>query len=60
DPLWLSTLESIERDLVSDSLVHRYDPLHSPDVAALKEIDIAVNFMIDAAKEGPEEGQRES
>ncbi|MFC0100914.1 glycoside hydrolase family 15 protein [Micromonospora marina] len=31
DPLWLSTLESIERDLVSDSLVHRYDPLHSPD-----------------------------
>ncbi|MBQ1046587.1 MULTISPECIES: glycoside hydrolase family 15 protein [unclassified Micromonospora] len=31
DPLWLSTLESIERDLVSDSLVHRYDPVHSPD-----------------------------
>jgi GH15 family glucan-1,4-alpha-glucosidase len=31
DPLWLATLEAIERELVSDSLVHRYDPVHSPD-----------------------------
>ncbi|MCI4061982.1 glycoside hydrolase family 15 protein [Micromonospora sp. R77] len=31
DPLWLATLDAIERELVSDSLVHRYDPVHSPD-----------------------------
>ncbi|HEX4789065.1 MAG TPA: glycoside hydrolase family 15 protein, partial [Actinospica sp.] len=31
DPLWLSTLEAIEQDLVTDSLVHRYDPSASPD-----------------------------
>ncbi|MGC4784844.1 glycoside hydrolase family 15 protein [Micromonospora zamorensis] len=31
DPLWQSTLHAIERELVSDSLVHRYDPVHSPD-----------------------------
>ncbi|MGW3788486.1 glycoside hydrolase family 15 protein [Micromonospora chokoriensis] len=31
DPLWQSTLAAIERELVSDSLVHRYDPVHSPD-----------------------------
>jgi pentatricopeptide repeat protein len=31
DPLWLSTLEAIEMDLVTDSLVHRYDPEASPD-----------------------------
>ncbi|GAB3973709.1 glycoside hydrolase family 15 protein [Plantactinospora veratri] len=31
DPLWHSTLSAIERELISDSLVHRYDPVHSPD-----------------------------
>ncbi|MGW5721635.1 glycoside hydrolase family 15 protein [Amycolatopsis sp. NPDC003865] len=31
DPLWLSTLEAIGRDLVTDSLVHRYDAAASPD-----------------------------
>ncbi|MFR9779696.1 glycoside hydrolase family 15 protein [Micromonospora sp. MS34] len=31
DPLWLSTLDAIEDDLVSDSLVHRYDPATAPD-----------------------------
>lgn len=32
DPRWLSTLEKIERDLVSDSLVYRYRPeLAAPD-----------------------------
>jgi len=31
DPRMLSTLRSIQRDLVSDSLVHRYDPRLSPD-----------------------------
>jgi GH15 family glucan-1,4-alpha-glucosidase len=31
DPMWLSTLDAIEHDLVSDSLVYRYDPNASPD-----------------------------
>ena len=31
DPRWLSTLDAIGEDLVSDSLVHRYDPVASPD-----------------------------
>jgi GH15 family glucan-1,4-alpha-glucosidase len=31
DPRWLSTLDAIDRHLVSDSLVYRYDPLQSPD-----------------------------
>ncbi|MFD7875001.1 glycoside hydrolase family 15 protein [Streptomyces sp. NPDC059766] len=31
DPKWLSTLDALTDDLVSDSLVYRYDPLASPD-----------------------------
>ncbi|WP_217698500.1 glycoside hydrolase family 15 protein [Streptacidiphilus griseoplanus] len=31
DPKWLSTLDALTADLVSDSLVHRYDPEASPD-----------------------------
>jgi GH15 family glucan-1,4-alpha-glucosidase len=31
DPLWLDTLRAIDRTLVSDSLVYRYDPAASPD-----------------------------
>jgi GH15 family glucan-1,4-alpha-glucosidase len=31
DPQWLSTLNAIQHDLVSDSLVYRYDPAASPD-----------------------------
>ncbi|MFF7140460.1 MULTISPECIES: glycoside hydrolase family 15 protein [Streptomyces] len=31
DPKWLSTLDALTQDLVSDSLVYRYDPLVSPD-----------------------------
>jgi glycosyl hydrolase family 15 len=31
DPTWLSTLDAIEHDLVSDSLVYRYNPSASPD-----------------------------
>jgi GH15 family glucan-1,4-alpha-glucosidase len=31
DPLWLSTLDAMEGELVSDSLVYRYDPAASPD-----------------------------
>jgi len=31
DPKWQSTLDAIDRTLVSDSLVYRYDPKASPD-----------------------------
>ena len=31
DPLWRSTMEAMDRVLVSDSLVYRYDPAASPD-----------------------------
>ncbi|MFF2625019.1 glycoside hydrolase family 15 protein [Kitasatospora griseola] len=31
DPKWLSTLDALTSDLVSDSLVYRYDPTASPD-----------------------------
>ena len=31
DPRWLSTLDGINRELVTDSLVHRYNPEVSPD-----------------------------
>jgi GH15 family glucan-1,4-alpha-glucosidase len=31
DPMWLSTLRAMDIELVSDSLVYRYDPEASPD-----------------------------
>jgi GH15 family glucan-1,4-alpha-glucosidase len=31
DPMWLSTLDAMDRELVSDSLVYRYNPSSSPD-----------------------------
>ncbi|MFD7275555.1 glycoside hydrolase family 15 protein [Streptomyces sp. NPDC059862] len=31
DPKWLSTLDALTNELVSDSLVYRYDPQASPD-----------------------------
>jgi GH15 family glucan-1,4-alpha-glucosidase len=31
DPLWASTLEAMDEELVTDSLVYRYDPGASPD-----------------------------
>jgi GH15 family glucan-1,4-alpha-glucosidase len=31
DPMWISTLEAMDRELVTDSLVYRYDPGASPD-----------------------------
>ncbi|MER6348887.1 glycoside hydrolase family 15 protein [Streptomyces sp. NPDC001595] len=31
DPMWHSTLDAMEEELVSDSLVYRYDPAASPD-----------------------------
>jgi GH15 family glucan-1,4-alpha-glucosidase len=37
DPMWLSTLEAMDRELVSDSLVYRYNPSASPDGLAGNE-----------------------
>ena len=31
DPMWLSTLDAMDHELVTDSLVYRYDPSASPD-----------------------------
>jgi GH15 family glucan-1,4-alpha-glucosidase len=31
DPMWLSTLEAMDKTLVSDSLVYRYNPEMTPD-----------------------------
>jgi GH15 family glucan-1,4-alpha-glucosidase len=31
DPMWLATLDAMDGELVSDSLVYRYDPSASPD-----------------------------
>jgi GH15 family glucan-1,4-alpha-glucosidase len=31
DPMWLSTMKAMDRELVSDSLVYRYNPAASPD-----------------------------
>ncbi len=31
DPMWLATLDAMDRELVSDSLVYRYNPSASPD-----------------------------
>jgi GH15 family glucan-1,4-alpha-glucosidase len=31
DPMWLSTLSAMDQELVSDSLVYRYNPSASPD-----------------------------
>jgi GH15 family glucan-1,4-alpha-glucosidase len=31
DPMWLATLEAMDGELVSDSLVYRYNPATSPD-----------------------------
>jgi len=31
DPMWLSTLDAMSTELVTDSLVYRYDPAASPD-----------------------------
>jgi GH15 family glucan-1,4-alpha-glucosidase len=31
DPMWTATLDAMDRELVTDSLVYRYDPAASPD-----------------------------
>jgi GH15 family glucan-1,4-alpha-glucosidase len=37
DPQWLSTLDAMDSELVTDSLVYRYDPAASPDGLAGSE-----------------------
>ncbi|WP_432014395.1 glycoside hydrolase family 15 protein [Streptomyces cucumeris] len=37
DPMWLSTLDAMDEELVSDSLVYRYNPAASPDGLAGSE-----------------------
>jgi len=37
NPLWTSTLQAMDRELVTDSLVYRYDPAASPDGLAGSE-----------------------
>jgi pentatricopeptide repeat protein len=37
DPMWLSTLDAMDHELVSDSLVYRYNPEASPDGLAGSE-----------------------
>ncbi len=37
DPMWLSTLNAMDHELVSDSLVYRYNPAASPDGLAGSE-----------------------
>jgi GH15 family glucan-1,4-alpha-glucosidase len=50
DPMWLSTLDAMDQELVSDSLVYRYDPAASPDGLAGSEgtFSICTFWYVDA------------
>jgi pentatricopeptide repeat protein len=50
DPMWLSTLDAMNDELVSDSLVYRYDPAASPDGLAGPEgtFSICTFWYVDA------------
>ncbi len=50
DPLWLSTLRAMDKELVSDSLVYRYNPSASPDGLRGQEgtFSIATYWYVDA------------
>ena len=50
DPMWLSTLRAIDQELVSDSLVYRYNPSASPDGLRGNEgtFSIATYWYVDA------------
>jgi GH15 family glucan-1,4-alpha-glucosidase len=50
DPLWLSTLDAMDKELVSDSLVYRYDASASPDGLAGAEgtFSICTFWYVDA------------
>ena len=47
DPRWLSTLDAMDSELVSDSLVYRYDPAASPDgLQGLRGHVLAVHLLV--------------
>jgi GH15 family glucan-1,4-alpha-glucosidase len=50
DPMWLSTLDAMETELVSDSLVYRYNPGASPDglIGAEGTFSICTFWYVDA------------
>src|SRR5215813_139992 len=50
DPMWQSTLMAVDKELVSDSLVYRYDPSASPDGLLGHEgtFSIATYWYVDA------------
>ncbi|MFI5271980.1 MAG: glycoside hydrolase family 15 protein [Ktedonobacterales bacterium] len=50
DPMWLSTLRAMDAELVSDSLVYRYNPSASPDGLRGHEgtFSIATYWYVDA------------
>ena len=50
DPMWLSTLRAMDAELVSDSLVYRYNPSASPDGLLGHEgtFSIATYWYVDA------------
>jgi GH15 family glucan-1,4-alpha-glucosidase len=50
DPMWLSTLDAMEGELVEDSLVYRYNPSASPDGLAGEEgtFSICTFWYVDA------------
>jgi GH15 family glucan-1,4-alpha-glucosidase len=50
DPMWLQTLDAMDAELVSDSLVYRYNPSASPDGLAGEEgtFSICTFWYVDA------------
>ena len=54
DPTWLSTLDEMDKELVSDSLVYRYDPAASPDGLRGSEgtFTLCSFFYVDALARG--------
>ena len=50
DPMWISTLRAMDQELVSDSLVYRYNPSASPDGLRGHEgtFSIATYWYVDA------------
>ena len=54
DPRWLSTLDAIDEELVTDSLVYRYDPAASPDglQGAEGTVSICTMWYVDAMARG--------
>jgi GH15 family glucan-1,4-alpha-glucosidase len=63
DPMWQSTLRAIDNELVSDSLVYRYDPAASPDGLPGEEgtFSICTFWYVDAlARSGRLEDARQT